>query len=443
MTGQRLESKVSDQLYERARSVIPGGLMSNLKKSDGFVPFFKTEGRGARLLDVDGNEHIDYNLSYGSAILGHSDEFLREAVGSQLSSLATFHSIEKQIEAAERLRAMVPSCEMVRFTVSGVEANRAALRLARAATGRNQYVRFQGHYHGQMDHLMGGFVREGVHPPRPSEGFLDGDPFTRWTMTAGRSRNDFDQVYLVEWNDLEALRHLFESHGDDICAVITEPVMLNFGGCIPSAGFLEGVRRLCDEFGVVLIFDEVLTGFRIATSGAQGVFGVTPDLTTFGKALGGGIPVAAVGGRQEIMSEIADGNVIEAGTFNGHPLAMAAVCATLEVLSEDGGGGINRVHRAGERLREGLESSVAATGHRLVIQGFDGCLVPLFTDEVRIASHGEAQAVDWAKGAEFVRHLANSGIEYYGRFCTSAAHTSDDIDETVDRLADVLARLPL
>ena len=205
----------SNTLYDRAVEVIPAGLMSNLKRASGFTPYYKTHGQGARLYDVDGNEHIDYALSYGSAILGHSNPVLRAALCAQAERLYDYHSNQLQIDAAERVRACLPSAHMVRFACSGVEANRAALRVARAFTGRNQYVRFQGHYHGQMDHLMGGVVPDPDNPI-PIEGARAGDPFAHWMLTAGRNRDDYKQVYLIEWNDVTALATLLAHRGDDI-----------------------------------------------------------------------------------------------------------------------------------------------------------------------------------------------------------------------------------
>ncbi len=430
----------SDTLYDRAVEVIPAGLMSNLKRSSGFVPYYKTHGAGARLYDVDGNEHIDFNLSYGSAILGHSHPGLRAALHRQADALYTYHSNQLQIEAAERVLACIPSAQKMRFACSGVEANRAALRVARAFTGRNQYVRFQGHYHGQMDHLMGGIVPDPENPV-PVEGTIEGDSFTRWMYTAGRTRDDYHQVYLLEWNDAEALEGLLRQRGDDIAAVIMEPVMLNHGGCMPEPGYLERVRALCTQYGVVLIFDEVLTGFRMGLHGAQGQFGVMPDMTALGKALGSGVPVSAFCGRNDLMDLIASGTVIEAGTFNGHPLSMAAVVATLDALGEDGGAVYQRMEALGSLLREGLLQLAAQHGEPVLMQGFPTCHTLLFTDRPRLRNHAETLGIDFGRGGRFFQLLLNRGVECYGRFCISAAHTERDIQDTLERVDDALADL--
>jgi len=438
--GLMVNTANSDELYERAVQAIPAGLMSNLKRSAGFQPFFKTHGIGARIYDVDGNAHIDYNLSYGSAILGHSHAGLRAALKHQADQLYDYHSSAVQIEAAERVIACIPSAQQVRFACSGVEANRAALRVARAFTGRNQYVRFNGHYHGQMDHLMGGLVPDPENPV-PVDGVREGDPFSRWMHTAGRNRDDFKQVYLIEWNDLAALEQLLIQRGDDIAAVLMETVMLNHGGCMPEPGYLQGVRELCTRYGVVLIFDEVLTGFRIGLHGAQGYFGVTPDMTTLGKALGGGMPVSAFCGRRDLMQLIADGTVIEAGTFNGHPMSMAAVVATLDALAANDGAVYDQIAPLGTSLRDGFLE--IAHRHRIPIlmQGFPGCYTLLFNAKPKVKDHAESLDSNFALGGRFVQLMLKRGVEFYGRFCISAAHTPKDIADTLDRADDAFRLL--
>lgn len=430
----------SNQLYDQAVEVIPAGLMSNLKRANGFVPYYKTHGDGARLYDVDGNEHIDYALSYGSAILGHSNRALREALHRQADALYDYHSSHLQIEAAQRVIEAIPSAEMVRFACSGVEANRAALRVARAFTGRNQYVRFQGHYHGQMDHLMGGIVSDPDYPV-PVEGVLAADPFTRWMSTAGRNRNDYQQVYLMEWNDAPALERLFATRGEDIAAVLMEPVMLNHAGCMPEPGYLERVRELCTHYGVILIFDEVLTGFRIGFQGAQGHFGVIPDMTTLGKALGGGMPASAFCGRRDLMELIATGRVVEAGTFNGHPMSMAAVVATLEELARDQAVIYQQMAQMGDLLRAGIEDLARQHSEPILLQGFPSCYTLTFTGRAKMINHTDTLGVDFPKGGRFFQLLLDQGIECYGRFCISTAHTEKDIHDTLDRIDDALKAL--
>jgi glutamate-1-semialdehyde 2,1-aminomutase len=430
----------SDELYERACRVIPAGLMSNLKRAAGFQPFYKTHGIGARLYDVDGNEHIDFSLSYGSAILGHSNASLRYALKQQADRLYDYHSSALQIEAAERVIACIPSAQMVRFACSGVEANRAALRVARGFTGRNQYVRFNGHYHGQMDHLMGGLVYDQQNPV-PVEGVRDGDPFSQWMHTEGRNRDDYKQVYLIEWNDLHAVETLFANHGDDIAAVLMETVMLNHAGCMPEAGYLEGVRELCTKYGVVLIFDEVLTGFRIGLHGAQGHFGVTPDMTTLGKALGGGMPVSSFCGRSDLMELVASGRVIEAGTFNGHPMSMAAVIATLDVLSHDDGAVYQEINWLGDLLRDGMLEIAHRHNHQILLQGFPACYTLLFNSKPKVINHAGSLDSNFHLGSRFMSLMLERGIEFYGRFCISTAHTRQDITDMLDRADDAFSHL--
>lgn len=286
-----------------------------------------THARKSRIWDMDGNEHLDLFGKFGANILGHNLPEYKEALVDALGQVSAANLGVIDRTAVELICDNVPSAEMVRFSLSGTEAVLNALRLARAHTGRNRFVRFEGHYHGNADNLMGG--RAGPRGnPVPEE--FEGDFYD----TGGKADGILqDQSFLIPWNDIEALQHLVESKGEQIAAILMEPININGGGRHPAPGYLEAVRALCDEHGIVLIFDEVITGFRLGLGGAQGMLGVTPDLTTLGKAMSGGaVPVSAVVGRREIMLHLESRKVSHGGTFNGYQLGLAAVIATIRYL---------------------------------------------------------------------------------------------------------------
>ncbi len=421
------------ELEQRARAVIPGGVNSNFRKDEDHHPIYVARAEGARIWDVDGIEYIDYSLSYGPSILGHSNPHLRDALVDAARWLYSPLATELESAAAEKLIEHVPSLELVRFACSGTDATYNVLRAARAFTRRGRVVRFAGHYHGGHDEILGGVVDD-PSAPTPRPGNRADDLFSILTDTAGRGRHALDDTYLVEWNDLVALEALFDRFGGDIAAVIMEPVMVNVFGCLPEPGYLDGVRELCDRFGVVLIFDEVLTGFRLGLGGAQGHYGVVPDLTTFAKALGGGFPVSAFGGRRDIMDGFTTTEVVGGGTYNGHPIAMAAVVATIEELERDGGAAMARIDRLGRRLKDGVDAAARRHGVPLLLQGFPGSWTFTVTDRPVIRNHAEGLGPGLAEAAALQAHLKAHGVITTLRFCTSAAHTDEDVDEALERI---------
>jgi glutamate-1-semialdehyde 2,1-aminomutase len=303
------------------------------------------------------------------------------------------------------------------------------------------YVRFNGHYHGGLDHIMGGIVLD-PEIPIPVEGERENDRCARYANTRGRYSKAFQECYLIEWNELPPLKKLLDRFGRDIAAVIMEPVMTNNIGCFPEPGFLEGARRLCDEYGALLIFDEILTGFRIGLSGAQGYFGVTPDLTTLSKALGGGFPVSSGCGRREVMGTLTRAYAILGGTFNGHPLAVAAVIAAIREYRKDDGAVFWTIEKLGGMLKEGLEEIAREHGQNLLLQGYPGALYINFTDEQRIRNHIEGcEFTDTAKANRFGQLLQKRGIISTRRFLVSAADTERDIEVTLDRANGALRAL--
>ncbi|MCG8369442.1 MAG: aminotransferase class III-fold pyridoxal phosphate-dependent enzyme [Proteobacteria bacterium] len=426
--------------FERARRVIPGGIQSNYRKSESHVPVYISHGRGARLFDLDGNEYIDYSLSYGPSILGHSNEHLRASIVRQAEKMYSNEVNALEQAAAEKIVAHVPCAELVRFACSGTEANYNALRIARAYTGRNMVVRFNGHYNGCLDQLIGGIVDDPQNPV-PVHGERETDAFSQMGNTAGRAAHAFHDSYMIEWNDLDALSALLSRFGDDIAAVCMEPVMVNFNGCLPEPGYLEGVRELCTRYGVVLVFDEVLTGFRMGLGGAQGALGVIPDVATFAKAIGGGFPVSVFCGKREIMDVVTRAEVIAAGSYNGHPLAMAAVIATIEELEREAGAAFTRINALGNALADGLRDKFDRHGVPLILQGFPAAWTIAYSDRGRIINHRDslAQGDTWAKGLVFSRLMNSRNVIVQARFCTSAAHTEQDVEETLRRADKAIA----
>jgi glutamate-1-semialdehyde 2,1-aminomutase len=425
----------SDEMAEVGRQVIPGAMMSNFRRDAGYHPIYITHGAGARVYDVDENEYIDYSLSYGPAILGHSNEHVRNALKNELDRLYVPNPNDLEVRAAQKVSQHIGSAELVRFACSGTEANRGALRVARAFTGRDMYVRFNGHYHGGLDHLMGGII---VDPdfPVPVEGELEGDYYSTMAMTAGRYEGAFNQAFMIEYNDLPALEKLFHNHSERIAAVILEPTMVNNFGCMPEPGYLESLRELCTGYGIVLIFDEVLTGFRIDLKGAQGYFGIKPDMTTLGKALGAGFPVSSFNGKREIMDLLTRTEVVQGGTYNGHPMAMAAVIATIEELEKDEGAAFEHIRRIGTLLKEGIDNLAQEYGEPLLLQGFPGAWTFCFSDKSKIISQADGYGSDFERTGWFSALLKERGVLTSFRFCTSVAHTEEDVEDTLDRIED-------
>lgn len=350
--------------HRRVKRLLPGGVHYNFNMPWEEVPLHFTGGERSRLYDMDGNEYLDLYARFGAMILGHAEEEYTKALEDAMRRVLCVSHCDFDADALELMNAHIPSAEMVRFGLSGTEILQTALRLARAATGRNRFLRFENHYHGNADNIMGGRVADPGHPvPTDFKGDYKG--------TAGRAAGVMaEQSYMLPWNDAELLEAFFREHGETLACVVTEPVCVNGGSIDPAPGYLERMRSLCTEYGVVLIFDEMITGVRMGLGGAQKALGVTPDLSTFGKAIsGGGVPVSALAGRRELMELLENKKVVHAGTYNGYPLGSAAVRATFEILSRDEGAALRAMHRRAERLRSILEEEARRAGLPLVVQG--------------------------------------------------------------------------
>ena len=414
----------SKALFEEAKKYIPGGVNSPVRafKSVGDVPRFIERAKGSHIWDVDGNEYIDYVCSWGPMILGHAHPKVVEAIQKQAEKGTSYGApTELEVELAKMIVELVPSVEKVRMVNSGTEATMSAIRLARGYTGRNKVIKFEGGYHGHVDALLvkagSGLTTFGV----PTSPGIPED-FAKHTIT-------------VPFNDIDALKKVIDEVGDDVAAVIMEPVMANAGLIIPEPGFLEAVRELTAERGIVLIFDEVITGFRLSLGGAQEYFGITPDLSCFGKIIGGGLPVGAFGGKREIMDYLApEGPVYQAGTLSGNPLAMAAGIATLKELQREGV--YEELRRKTEKLSEGLKEAAKSAGvaDKVSFKQIESISIIYFTP-VDVKNYRDALTANTEAYAAFFRKMLQEGVylapSQFEVAFMSTAHTDEDIEKTI------------
>jgi glutamate-1-semialdehyde 2,1-aminomutase len=432
------EMERSSEYLQRARRVLPGGVSSNIRLLERPQPLVFRRGRGAILEDVDGRTYIDYVCGMGPVVLGHGDPRVTEAIVEAVAQGLVFggqHPFEAEV--AERIAAAVPSVEAVRFTSSGSEAVHAAIRIARAATGRWKVVRFEGHYHGWLDTI---YVGERPAPEGPAAPAIPG--------TRGQPAGALQDVIVLPWNDMEALRAAGHLYRGQLAAVIHEPILCNTGVIPPRPGYVEAIREWCDRERAVLIFDEVITGFRVASGGAQSLLGVTPDLTIFGKAVANGFPLSAVGGRRDVMDLLATGAVLHGGTYNGNPPAMAAARATLDALSADGGAAYRTMTEVGRSLMNGLRAAGEEMGVPVLVQGPGPVFHMWISTRDAIEDPRAARAEGAAEYAVFIEAMVRRGVRPIpgGRWYVSTAHTPDHVAQTLraarEAFAEVLARVP-
>jgi len=414
---------------ERARRTIPGGVATAMRAAQRPVPLVIERAAGSRMVDVDGNEYVDYVLGFGPMLLGHSPPEVIEAVREQLGRGFTYGAQHRlEAEVAERVVDAVPCAELVCFSTTGSEAVQAALRIARAATGRRKVIRFEGHYHGWLDPMA--VSSPGTEPaPAGAEPPLPPVPATEGQADAS------GLVLICRWNDPDELAGLLERHGDEVAAVIMEPVAANGGLIPPRPGYLERARELTGSQGSLLIFDEVVTGFRLARGGAQERFGVTPDLATYGKAIAAGMPLSAVAGTRAAMEVVADGRVPHVGTFNCAPPAAAAAAAALDVYRARSPEMYEGLERTAAALADGLAGAAAEAGVPLKIHRV-GPLVQTFIldPETRVEQYADTLAADSARFARFAEAMLARGINVLPRgwWFLSTAHTDDDVELTVE-----------
>lgn len=424
--------EVSKKFYEEACAVIPGGVNSPVRsaRAVGSTPLFIKEARGSRILDVDGNSYIDYVASWGPLILGHAHPRVVDAVKSA-AERGTSYGIPTEVELrmARMVVDMVPSIEMVRMVSSGTEATMSAVRLARGFTGRKKIIKFNGCYHGHVDSLLvrsgSGLATLGI-PGSPGIP----DDVARHTIS-------------IPYNNIGAVREVMEAAGRDVAAIIVEPVAANMGVVPPEDGFLAGLRGLCTQYGALLIFDEVITGFRLAPGGAQQVYGIMPDLTCLGKIIGGGLPVGAYGGRRDIMVRMApEGDVYQAGTLSGNPLAMSAGLAVLELLRDEGL--YEELDSRAGYFSRGMAQAAQAAGVKIFQTrvGSIGCA--FFTDRA-VRDFETAQSSDTRAYAVFFQEMLKRGVylapSQFEAFFVSTAHTVEDLDRTVEAARHAFERV--
>ncbi|MFC3851307.1 glutamate-1-semialdehyde 2,1-aminomutase [Salinispirillum marinum] len=423
----------SADLFQRAQQVIPGGVNSPVRafKSVGGDPVFFDHGAGAHLYDVNGKAYIDYVLSFGPLILGHGAQPILDAIRTQLDKAITFGApTVLEVEMAFKLTELVPSMDLVRMVNSGTEATMSAIRVARGYTGRDLIVKFEGCYHGHADGLL---VKAGSGLLTLGEPTSPGVPadFAKHTAT-------------LPYNDLDALETFFAAKGSEIATVIVEPVAGNMNCIPPAPGFLEALRRLCTEHGAVLIFDEVMSGFRCALGGAQALYNVIPDMTCLGKVVGGGMPVGAFGGKREIMSVLAPvGPVYQAGTLSGNPIAMAAGLAMMQAITQPGF--YDRLTASTTRLLDGMKQAAQDAGIGLTTNQAGSMFGFFFTDEPNITRFEQVMACDVPRFNKFFHLMLEEGVylapSSFEAGFMSAAHTDEVIDATIAAAARSFAQL--
>ena len=420
--------------FQRAQQYIPGGVNSPVRafKNVGTHPVVVKNAKGSKITDIDGNTYIDFVSSWGPLILGHANDAILEAITKAAACGTSFGAPTViETEMAKLITEMMPSVEKVRMVNSGTEATMSALRLARGYTGRNLVVKFAGCYHGHADSFLikagSGAITLGL-PDSPG-------------VTPATAKD----TLLADYNNLDSVKKLFKENGENIAAIIVEPVAGNMGVVLPQPGFLEGLRHLADEYGALLIFDEVITGFRLSKGGAQEYYHVKPDITTLGKIIGGGLPVGAYGGKAEIMDQLApNGPVYQAGTLSGNPLAMAAGYTMLKTLNETEGLYESLAAKAA-RLEEGITNNLKTTGINGVINRVGSMMTLFFNDKGSVSSFEDAMASDTARYANYFNLSLEAGIylapSQFECMFISAAHTDEDIEACITANLEALKKI--
>lgn len=445
-----LKTDRSKELYERTCKVVPGGVGSQAQAGapGAFDPYplYMQRGEGSKIWDVDGNEYIDYALALGPLIHGHCSPRIIEAVVKVLKNGPWQNPPTELIaEVAEKVTKLTRT-DMVRFTNSGTESTMYAMRVARAYTGKEKILMFEGCYHGGHDYALC------THPPlRPVETgrWLPVNPqlFKLHPDSWGVPQKVLDTVTVIPWNDIRVLEKTIENHADELACVITEPVQMNIGCAPPQEGYLDAMRKLTEKNGIILIFDEVITGFRLALGGAQEYFGIKADLATYAKALSGGFPIGAIAGEKEIMEWFIPGKVAHFGTMNASPTCLAATATSLEILSENNGARLRELNRKGDVLISRIREAIEMTNTEAIVQGMHGAgLQIFFTPLESITNYRDFQSCDRKKYKGFQKELLKRGIYVHPaqneHVFLSTAHTDEDIENTTAAIKGALSVLP-
>ncbi len=428
-----MQTNQSKILFEKAQKLIPGGVNSPVRafKSVGGTPIFMASGKGAYLYDEDGNRYIELINSWGPMILGHANPMIQQAIGEAITKSFSFGApTRKEVEMAELIISMMPNIEKIRMVNSGTEATMAAIRVARGFTGRNKILKFEGCYHGHADSFL---IAAG------SGAITTGVPDSAG-VTAGVAQD----TLTAPFNDFEAVKTLIEANENQIAAVILEPVVGNMGCVLPENGFLEKIRKICTEKGIVLIFDEVMTGFRLARGGAQELFGIKPDLTTLGKIIGGGLPVGAYGGRKEIMDCVSPvGKVYQAGTLSGNPVAMAAGFAMLNHLNENPTI-YQELTKISTQITEGLQKGLDKKGTKYTINQIGSMFTLFFTDQ-KVTNLASAKTSDLALFGKYFHSMLSKGVylapSQFESMFVSTAISAEDIKHMIEAHEASLAEI--
>jgi glutamate-1-semialdehyde 2,1-aminomutase len=419
----------SKDLYERAKRVIPGGVNSPVRAFDPY-PFFVERAKGSKLYDVDGQAYIDYCMAYGALILGHAHEIVLSAVRAQLDRGTLYGApTEVEVELAELIQRLYPSMEMLRFVNSGTEATMHAVRVARGFTGRKKLLKFEGCFHGSHDSVL---VKAG-----------SGAAWLGVPSSLGVPEETAKNTIVLPFNDFEALEETFEKEGNEIAAVIVEPVIANSGLILPKRGYLDLLRKLTRDYGAVLIFDEIVTGFRVSLGGAQRYYDVKPDMTTLGKILGGGFPIAVFGGRREVMEKLSPlGGVYQAGTFSGNPVSVTAGYATIQYLIENE----NKVYPRLERYCKELAKALVdlSERHRLAVQVHRlASMFQVFFSPQPVDDYASARLSDVRRFRAYFMSLLESGVfvppSQFETCFVSVAHSNEDLEATIEAFDKALA----
>jgi len=427
-------------LHEQAIQLIPGGCSSIIRwASYEPYPLYMQSGSGSKITDVDGNTYTDYLLGYGALINGHAHPKIVDAITRQAQEGVMFGApTELEVELARRFKQFVPTSDMVVFANGGADATSNAIRIARAATGKDTILKFEGHYHGQHDYAM-----VSVEAPPVVAGM---EEYPRsLPYSAGIPSMVLDTVVVSPWNNAKALERIMKRHRNEIAAIIMEPVMANSTVIPPEAEYPKAVREIATSNDALLIFDEVITGFRVAPGGAQQLYGVTPDLSTWGKALGGGLPIAALSGKKEYMDLLAPGKVSYGGTYFANSLTLAGSVANLDILAADDYRALKTLKENTEKLTAGLSHAVQTTKQKACIQSVPGIFSLCFTKHSKISNYRESLLIDWDKFRTLHQLLLDGGVylhpDNYERVAISTVHTDEDIATTVQAFEEAFKRL--
>ena len=415
----------SKELYSKAKELVPGGVSSSIRQTEWPVPLFFDKAHGSKMWDVDGNEFIDYVMGMGPNIFGHAPQFITQSVYEDMQNgyCLTGQTI-KENEMSEFIKKTISFNRKVRYASSGTEIVQVALRLARSFTNKNKFLKFEGHYHGWMDSVL-----YNSHPDISNEENI----FNPVPESGGISHGTSNEVVIAPWNDIEALENILKDNHNEISSIITEPILWNTNVILPEDGYLEKLRLLCDKYNILLIFDEVGTGFRVALGGAQEIYGIEPDLSTYAKSMAAGFPIAMLAGKPEIMDSLSNGKVVHGGSFNTNVMSVSASHATLNYLLSNKNFYKN-LNSSGETLIKGLEEVAYKNGIDILIQGLGSVFYLSFTSAKSIKNYREHTLnIDFDKYKEFAKLMLLNGVRLSqnGRWHMSSAHSEEDIEKTI------------